>query len=350
MIQERAVQALYKRVGWKQPTIVDYANVDSDNIASTSGKFFQDFNSLVTIKNIKDTQENPNITDKQFNAYLKDMQLKAIRFVLEAVFENRVYESKTLMNSENGNDETYTLDSGNFYGIEIDLMKSKNIAMRLKQVGLYFDADNDTPFKLYLFHSSKKEFIKEWDVTTVDKTETFTNINETIYAFSESIKGGKYYLGFRASDVVGSPIRRSEWIKQSCFVDLSFIRVPMASLELFNIDDVVHVSEEYLNVDYSTEKDSTEFIISNSGNFDTAIGLQNVANVLELIINSTRSNNTERNLKAMKVEAFLELNGNDINPNIPFKVGLISKLAKEISSLKSQFNKRSMASVGTLTV
>lgn len=350
MIQERAVSALYQRVGWRKPTINKYDILDDANQVSNGQKYFDDFSVFASIKNINETQENPDINEKDFNRYLKALQEKSIRFVLNAVFGTRVYENKTLLDSENGNSEVLTLGSDMFYGIEIDLTKSRDISMNIKQVGFYFDTDN-TAFDLHLFHSNSLAPLKTWTTpVTTAKTEVFTDIKESIYAFSQSIKGGKYYLGFRSVDVVGSPINRQELIKQSCFVGLSFMRVPMTSLEMFNTDDVISTSEEYFNLDYSVEKDFTELIISNNASFDQAIGLQNAASVLEQIANTTRSNNTERNLGAMRVEAHLELHGNDKNPNIPFKVGVGAKLNEELTSLRSQFNYRCRATMGTLTV
>lgn len=350
MIQERAISALYQRVGWRQPTIDEYDILDSDNLTSDSGKYFDDFNSLVTVKNVKDTQENPVINSLDFNTHLKSLQEKSIRFVLEAVFDTKVYENKTLLIDENGNQEVHVLNTNMFYGIEIDLTKQRDIAVDIKQIGMFFDTTNPA-FNIHLFHSNTLAPIKTWStVITTAKTEVFTDINETIYAFSQNIKGGKYYLGFLSGDVVGSPVNRQEVMKHSCFVGLSFMRVPMTSLEMFDTNDVINTSEEYFNLDYSAEKDFTEYIISNKKSFDHAIGLQHTVNVLEQIANTTRSNITERNLGAMRVESHLELHGNDTNPNLPFKVGVASKLNKELRRLRSQFDHRCKASIGTLTV
>lgn len=350
MIQERAIDSLYQRVGWRQPTINAYDILDEANLVSNSGKFFDDFNTLSSIKNIKETMEDAGINEKDFNAYLKALQEKSIRFVLESVFTNKVYENKTILNSDEGNTEIYALAPDSFYGIEIDLRKGRDVAMNIKQVGMYFDTDNPA-FNLHLFHSASLNPIKTWStITALERTEVFTDIGETLFAFSQNIKGGKYYLGFRSEDVVGSPINRQELMKQSCIVGLSFIRVPMTSLQMFNTDEVVNTTETYFNMEYSSETDYTELIISNNASFDHAIGLQNAVNVLEVISNTTRSNQTERNLGAMRVEAHLELHGNTQNPNIPYKRGLLDKLNVELVRLRKQFNYACRASAGTLTV
>jgi len=348
MIQERAIDSLYQRLGWRKPSIDKYDILDVNNLKSLSGKYFDDFNVLTSIKNLKDTQENAGINERDFNEYLKALQYKSIRFVLENVFDNKVYENTSILANSVKNDGTISLDTNTFYGVEIDLMKSREIALKINQIGLFFDSSGS--FDLHLFHSGNNAPIKSWAVTTVSKTEVFTDINEVLYAYSKNIKGGKYFLGFRSVDVVGSPINRQELIRQSCFVGIEFIRVPMTSLEMFNTDDVIYTSDEYLNIDYLVETDYTELIVGNSNSFDFAIGLQQSVNVLEQISNTTRSNSTERNLSAIRVEAFLELNGNDTNPNLPFKVGITSKLNDEINKLKQRFNRRCRASVGTLTV
>lgn len=349
MIQERAITALYQRVGWKQPTIDTYDIVDTDNRVSDSGKYFDDFSSLVSIRNLKDTQENEKINNGDFNKLLKALQEKSIRFVLEGVFTNKVLENKVLLRSDNGNADVHTLDADTFYGVEINLMKDRRVAMDIKQVGLFFDQDNPA-VNIHLFHTGSLAPLKTWSIAATAKNEVFSDINETLYAFSQNIKGGKYYLGFRSEDVVGSPINRTELLKQSCNVGMRFIRVPMTSLEMFNTDLVQHTSAEWLNMDYSVEEDYTELVISNKASFDHAIGLQHAIACLEIISNTTRSNVTERNLGALRVEAHLELHGNDSNANLPYKVGLTSKLNKELIRLKRQFSHYCRASLGTLTV
>jgi len=48
---------LLKRIGWKQPTIAEYAVVDTNNQIYKSGRYYNDgsFHPLVTIQNIKNT-------------------------------------------------------------------------------------------------------------------------------------------------------------------------------------------------------------------------------------------------------------------------------------------------------
>ena len=209
MIQERAVQALYQRIGWRQPYDPKYAIVDAANQVSKSGKLFQDFNAIVSIKNVMNTQDYADISTDDFNIFLQDLQHKSIRFVLEAVFDTKVLENKTLLRDHNRTVETWSLDANHFQGVEFTLRKHRDMAIDLKQVGLYFN-ETAPNFPMYLFHSSQNDPIEVYDLATVANTEFFSDISTQVYAFSDQIKGGTYYLGYRTEDVTGEPIKRDE--------------------------------------------------------------------------------------------------------------------------------------------
>ena len=79
MIRSDKIQtALFGGVGFRQPTLAGYNIVDATNIASSSGLFFGDSSELVTIKNIKDCQEDLSISNENFNLLLANMQKSVI--------------------------------------------------------------------------------------------------------------------------------------------------------------------------------------------------------------------------------------------------------------------------------
>lgn len=71
--------------------------------------------------------------------------------------------------------------------------------------------------------------------------------------------------------------------------------------------------------------------------FDTAISQRNAIIILEMIINSTRSNLTERILKNSN-KWFYDLNGGAGNENFPKLIGLKQRYAEEIRRLRTRFN------------
>lgn len=77
--------------------------------------------------------------------------------------------------------------------------------------------------------------------------------------------------------------------------------------------------------------------ISNVSAFDNAISQRAAIIVLEMIINSTRSNLTERLLKNSN-KWFYDLNGGNGNENFPKLIGLKQRYAEEIRRLRQQFS------------
>ena len=73
---------LFGEVGFRQSTLTGYDIVDASNQVSRSGLFFQDASRLVTIKNIKETQENVD-TDLISRKHKKRREL--IKFAIERV-------------------------------------------------------------------------------------------------------------------------------------------------------------------------------------------------------------------------------------------------------------------------
>lgn len=71
--------------------------------------------------------------------------------------------------------------------------------------------------------------------------------------------------------------------------------------------------------------------------FDTAISQRMAIVLLEMMINSTRSNLTERFIKNSN-KWFYDLNGGAGNPNFPNLVGLKQRYTEEIRRLRDLFN------------
>ena len=86
MIRTDKIQTgLFGGVGFRQPTLTGYNIVDETNQGSTSGLYFGDSSELVTIKNIKDCQEDSDISDVNFNTLLTNMQKSVILDVCNKV-------------------------------------------------------------------------------------------------------------------------------------------------------------------------------------------------------------------------------------------------------------------------
>lgn len=345
---DSSIQALFQRQGWREAIESNLPLLDDDNSTTRSGKYFNvDYHPLVTIKNIHRTQNINNISSEIFNRLLKELQLKSIRNALYKLFPVNILQSQTLLTTESGNEDVYTIPANHFVGVSIRFCEKRNLSMLIKQVGLFMNgADN---FQLYLFHSSQNDPINTFNVTSTEKSEVYTSINESLYSFSQTIKGGTYYLGYYTKDISTQPIRRDGRKRKNRFVDIDFIQVPTTTETMFDTDDVQTTSKEWLNLEASYYNDYSSLIIDNESQFDEVIGKQVALEALRIMYSSTRSNNTERELDQMqKQRIFFDMNGNKSNPNYPYSTGMITEVDNEMKRLKNRFFPKNTLTVNTL--
>ena len=94
-----------------------------------------------------------------------------------------------------------------------------------------------------------------------------------------------------------------------------------------------------------SERGCTNFSINNKNRFVDSIGMQVAVNVLDLFINSNRSNRNERMAKS---DAILALEGNT-NPTLGlFTQGIRTRLQEEVSKLRELFVDQPVIERGTL--
>ena len=85
MALQASISALMGRVGWRQyPASFPFALTD-ENKKSESGRYFQDFNALVTLTNIKSTMEDAQADKVVFNEALLNMQYAAISAIASGI-------------------------------------------------------------------------------------------------------------------------------------------------------------------------------------------------------------------------------------------------------------------------
>lgn len=101
MTQVELRDSLENRIGWKEP-VDGVITVDSDNLTSESGRYFQDEYPSVTITNIKESMPlDSDPTDEQVNTFLTELRKSTILLVLADVFKVWNIQSNVLLNREN---------------------------------------------------------------------------------------------------------------------------------------------------------------------------------------------------------------------------------------------------------
>jgi hypothetical protein len=322
-------------IGWRQDTVSGIPTISAENLATSSGMYFQDYSAMVTIRNIYDCQEDAEISDADFNTLLTNLTNAAIVKILNAIYSSEDFiENKVLYPYEK--DWANTIDNTtSFVGFEIDCPTRKDLLWTINKIFTSFDSADTV--KILLFSSNKNAPLQSQEISVSELTDTETDLDWDLSKFDNA--GGKFYIGYLRSGLTAKAINREYELanRMACFNTLKIQPIIVNDWDaetLFDVNNVENVSETFgLNFDITAWKDYTNVIVKNKNKFTSAIGYQVAADVLELILHATRSNRIQR-LKEGHV--LFELEGL-VGEDFPRTLGINQKLAKEIKELRDNF-------------
>lgn len=339
---------LYGIVGFRQPFNPAYDILDSDNLISRSG-YFVDDNPFVKVSYLKDTQDYKDITDEEFNLYLKRIQEASIVNVCNQVFSRFDYLDRNLLykNAQNKVNQEVLIDG--FVGYRIRVSNERNIAFQIKRVLLDFDTLGD--FTLMLFNTSKSEPIFEEDITITNKTQEI-ELNWNVDNSDVTYKGD-YYLGYIKSATTPIPFKR-DYENADLMSNISHLKIEKRQVKghstetLFDLTDEEGLSENIgINPDIVVYEDYTDLVTQNEMLFAKSIQLDMSIAILREYLNSSRSGGNERKATDQSARILVEIEGqNDVGVLKvtglrPLLVGEINQLSREIDKLKTgYFNDR----------
>lgn len=328
-------------VGWRQPQVAEFAILDAANLASSSGIFFQGVHRLVTVENLKNALPE-GLSNSQFNDEIFDMQKDAIQKVVQSVFQLKKPRTKALLDKlrlfDNANvkDDLLPNVAGRWVGYEIDLAKNNNLKVVIDALGSEF-SDIVADVDIKLFHSSQKDAIKTFSLTTLEGDSKFDDLTDFVMDYLTFV-GGTYYIGYEQDDLgvvqaLGRSFDTSEKQNVPKHFDIRPIRVEnYAGPDLFDIDDIEIASETHgLNFEFTTTVDITNLISDQKQTFADLISKQFAVDVLSTLINSIRTNAIKQETRAV---ALLDLKGTDKNRQI----GLEWQLARAIEETEFDFS------------
>jgi len=91
MYSSASISILEERIGFGRADLED-VTVDPQHLVGTSGRTLPYFHRLATLKNIYKTVEKPTMDSAEFNAYLEQMKVDAVKHVLSAILDrHRLY-------------------------------------------------------------------------------------------------------------------------------------------------------------------------------------------------------------------------------------------------------------------
>lgn len=341
---DKVAAAMAGRIGWRNPTLAGYNIVDVANQASASGRYFNDgsFHASCTIQNLKETQEDPMISDAAFNALLSSLEKSIILQSVNSVFDNLEVIESGLLYRRSGLPASFTPtaipNSNKFCGIRINIAGG-DFAVSVDKVTVLLDSAKT--FNLYLYKDFKTAPVATIPVTTVANEETTVSIAKVLNYLSDTNKGGAYYIGYYQSDLGDArALDCAPFLNTyKVFSAVSF-EADVTGIGFNKYSYSVNHNSYGLNAELTSTKDFTETIIKGAAQFDEYIGLSMAAKVIEQVVNTQRSNNTERqgNINVAKLNE--ELNAPDHTDGLPISPGIKSRLSKELKRLKSVFHQK----------
>lgn len=329
MIRETAVTALDGLVGFRQPIDTAYDVLDAGNLASLSGKNFEDISGFVTIKNIIDTYEEVTLSDAQINTMLDNLRASAARDILYRIFneKSQILESNILFPYEESFENKYDLTDA-FYFIKFTPSNNKRLCTYLDNIILSFD--KSVTFNIYLYNSgSLTPLIKS--VTTVANQATKVYLGWPLYL------GGTYRIGYKIADIGSAkPFKRdfelSNLSTKSINCNIEFRSANFLANNRIDVSNENSLEDGYgMNLEYSTAIDFTDEIIKNKDRFATALQMQMAITVADRIFTSSRSNITQRFGQEFLTKLDYILGNEDRG------TGIKGQLRKEIKALTEYF-------------
>jgi hypothetical protein len=334
--------ALRNRIGWRQPTISGAPVLNTFNKTSLSGRVFQSFHASCSPINIKAANEDSNISDDDFNQLLSDLQDDAILKLLNEVFRNNGLIEQKLLYTRFGQMDLIIQNSSMFVGYIIDIANDFGISTQINNCTLYFDGTCD--FNLYLFQDGIKQPIQIIPVHC-DAYQRNTIQIDNLYLTYKT--GRKFYLGYFQDELNGVHAIQEQvdvWATTRCYEAIAF-----AAPRITNQFDFNHNMRQYtalprgLNLEMISFRDHTQQIVRKANLFDEGIGLTVAAMAIEMMMNSTSSNFTQRITQENVKGLYSDLNQAYATDTFPITAGLKSKLISETKMLTASFFPKVMA-------
>lgn len=397
-------QNLLHLLGWRQNyNTADFAIADTLT-QSESGQYFQDIHPLLTLDSVKaiapdfksitlDTwlettqyrkgdrrsydnvdyrakvdnigkvpETSPNEWElfDPFNEWLENKTKASILNAVQTFFSDKMIESTAKSILENkilfdgsGRLTDLVQNADRLVGFEITPIRSKGITLKIEKIGTQFKGTGE--MKLYLFHSSSPDPVKEITITrTKDGAMEWSTQNDLIlpYVSETNDAGGSWFLCYDQREIgnMQAIFKSRDWSKTPCdtcnrdeyqswsiwskYLEVHPFRnqietpgqMPEIETNVYTYD-----SNYGLNLQITMECDLTDIITEQRKAFQNVIGLQVASDFIrEMAYNPQyRINRTQQNFTRM--ELLYELDGDSQSPK---KSGINYKLNRAMQALK----------------
>lgn len=393
-------------IGWRNSVNTSVPRLGADLLISNSGAYYNDAHPLITPENMYAScpdfdnfpavaysalttykkgdlcrhdqtvfisLENGNIGNDPttsskwetlFSDFTRSLTQNGIIALVDSVLLNKRISRSTkgllqslLIFDGSGSYNDTVIKQGRFVGFEITIRSYDSMQVVADEIGFQFTEVNELP--IYLFHSSQKEALATFNLTTT-KAGSFQwfKVTDFIMNFCKTGKndaGGQFYIGYFEDDLTGQAIRKDYWFnKAPCgtcisqtynkrafeewnkYVMITPVAIGSGYLNGTQLPDVEHAEFEYnnnygMNLRLSVRCDYTDLLVANKNIFRPALQKMVAMKVLRQIAFTTR---IDRIAETTRNSALLELKG-DPEARI---TGLEKELDKEIIALEMDFS------------
>ena len=345
---KKVLAALINRVKFRNVTRKDFTiNLSYDNVwdgpDSQLMPVFESEHKVISPYYIWKAQDDANISENDFNQYLFNMRMDAIKRVLPSVFNETEIIEQALMYERLRFAVTVPYkNTSKFCGVRLRVAPAFDIAVSVDYAILYFDSD--VSFNLYLFNDTHINTpLCTIPVSAVANTQTLVDISTIISYVGQTNKGGDYYLGYYQDDL-GDAMALNEPVgKLNNTRAFSLMPVEMIpnGTGIVNTGYSMTLSISHgLNLQVTSFKDFTQLIINRPSAFDNLIKLQMCNDVIELIQMSSRTN---RDVAIMGMatsilgEQLTEDGSKDKDIRDRYSMGLRRRIQVEVDRIRKTF-------------
>lgn len=318
----------YKNLlGWRQYHNTSDIQIPTALTVTETGEYYQQKHEAITLANIQTTIPE----DKDLDVYLEEVVEESISEIFNDLIQYRQVKEygKTLLDQVNllnkyGSVNDKIVNMNRFVGFQIRPKALTGLTAIIEAIGLQFDGNAN--IKLYLFHSSKLEPLKEIDMTTNGRGWDWTLTKEELSAFNGAeYQGGVFVLGYYQEDIALQGVSainytNFDWNRGECsscnsthysvwqsirkHFQVYPIYAPQGSFtkgEMFHLNEAMYDNTQSfgLNLKFSVKCDLTNFFIQNKFAFKNLLALKVSTKVLNMMKFSQRINYIEENLKMM---------------------------------------------------
>jgi hypothetical protein len=322
---EKVVPAYANLIGWRQYQDTSSIELPPELTDTETGEYYQQKHPALQLDIIKTLIPS----DIELEDYLRNVVTDATNEMFNDLLQYRqvnefgrtLLEQSLLLNKYGWKSDLIT-NQGRFVGMQIRTKDVTGLTTVINEIGLQFLGAES--FKLYLFHSSKSEALKEIEVTT-DGNANWTWKKEDIELSSfesENRHGGVFILGYYQDDLSSNAINYSNfnWNNGFCggcgdshlatwkSINKNFqlypIYVPAGSFtvgEMFDMNDAIYDNSQSfgLNFKFTVRCDLTDFFIQNKFVFKNLLAWKVVYRILNDMKFSQQINAVEENVKMM---------------------------------------------------